>query len=396
MDRFSHVWPSGTFAEPFDPSLYDACLFDLDGVLTPTADIHRKAWAELFTMAFDRCGSGDVGRSGSGDIRPFDDTDYFTLVDGRPRYEAVRAVLASRGLTLPDGSPSDPGSLETVCAMGNLKDSLFLEAVSRGGVNAYPGSLRFMRAAAAAGWKLGVVSASQNARTVLKAAGILDEFDTIVDGHVAIELGLPGKPSPDTYLEGARRLGAEPARTIVIEDALGGVEAGHAGGFALVIGVNRGAGADALLAHGASIVVDDLGQLVSDDTAPVSSCQRQDLHTDQPVPDDSPSSVTPPLSSCQGQDLHTSQSDGDSQPVPRTGVPARTVPIGPGTTPDGPGTNGDGSCWYPTGTNGNGCSTNQNIPVEATRSRAPSDVSPTMSSCRGQDLPHQPSLKEES
>ena len=300
MERFT-----GPFDGSIDPSQFDACLFDLDGVLTPTADIHRKAWSELFTMVFARAETGDCEAAGSGigtceagcsHLRPFDDTDYFTLVDGRPRYEAVRAVLASRGISVPDGQPSDPGSLETVCAMGNLKDSLFLEAVSRDGVEAYPGSLRFLHAAAAACWKLGVVSASQNARTILKAAGILDEFDTIVDGCVAMDCGLPGKPSPDTYLEGARRLGVSPGRTIVIEDALGGVEAGRAGGFSLVIGVNRGAGADALLAHGASLVVDDLGQLVSDNS------RQPDADGPLSSPPSSSSLSFPPLSSCRRQD----------------------------------------------------------------------------------------------
>ena len=269
----------------------EACLFDLDGVLTSTADIHRQAWSELFGMAF-------AGR----DVRPYDDSDYYTLVDGRPRYDGVRAVLASRGIDLPEGCPSDPGSLETVCGMGNLKDSLFLERVARCGVDAYPGSLLFLSTAAAAGWKLGVVSASQNARTILQAAGILDQFETIVDGHVTSSLGLAGKPAPDTYLEGARRLGVSPSRTIVVEDALGGVEAGRAGGFAIVIGVDRGAGAEALRTHGATVVVDDLAELVPDvilpqagspyptctpAPSPLSSCRRQDPRT-PPLTKDEP------------------------------------------------------------------------------------------------------------
>ena len=233
----------------------DACLFDLDGVLTPTADLHRQAWSELFERVFARYDG----------VRPYDDTDYYTMVDGRPRYDGVRSVLASRGIHVPEGDPTDPGSLETVCAMGNLKDSLFLDRVSHGGVQAYPGSLSFLSTAVGAGWKLGVVSASQNARTILKAAGILDQFEVIVDGRVTADLGLTGKPAPDTYLEAARRLGVDPGRTIVVEDALGGVEAGRRGGFSPVIGVNRGAGEEALRAHGATIVVDDLGQLAVDD-----------------------------------------------------------------------------------------------------------------------------------
>ena len=244
----------GTAESLFDREDVHACLFDLDGVLTPTADIHRKAWSELFEQAFTL----------APDVPPYSDNDYYTLVDGRPRYDGVRAVLASRGISIPEGDPSDPGSLETICAMGNLKDSLFLERVSRCGVEAYPGSLLFLSTATAAGWKLGVVSASQNARTILEAAGIIDCFETIVDGHLTADMGLSGKPAPDTYLEGAHRLGVNPLCTVVVEDALGGVEAGRAGGFACVIGVNRGAGAEALIAHGATIVVDDLAQLVPD------------------------------------------------------------------------------------------------------------------------------------
>jgi len=264
--------------EPFDREDVQGCLFDLDGVLTPTADIHRKAWSELFSQAFTL----------SPGVPPYSDNDYYTLVDGRPRYDGVRAVLASRGISIPEGDPSDPGSLETICAMGNLKDSLFLERVSKCGVEAYPGSLLFLSTAAANGWKLGVVSASQNARTILEAAGIIDCFETIVDGRVTADMGLSGKPAPDTYLEGARRLGVDPARTVVVEDALGGVEAGRAGGFACVIGVNRGAGADALLAHGATIVVDDLAQLVP----PASPCDPHVILTKVRI---SPPPSSPPV-----------------------------------------------------------------------------------------------------
>ena len=294
MDRLMSTGFDGSDPGLVDLDKVEACLFDLDGVLTPTADIHRRAWSELFDKVF----------AGYDGVRPYDENDYYTLVDGRPRYDGVRAVLASRGICVPEGSPSDSGCLDTVCGMGNLKDSLFLECVSTSGVEAYPGSLLFLRAAAAAGWKLGVVSASQNARTILEAAGILDEFEVVVDGRVTASLGLPGKPAPDTYLEGARRLGVEPGRTIVVEDALGGVEAGRAGGFAIVIGVNRGAGAEALRTHGATIVVDDLGQLVLDsggilpktgsshpDSPPYptlsSSGHSQDLRTLTPIKEES-------------------------------------------------------------------------------------------------------------
>ena len=277
------------------PDRVEACLFDLDGVLTPTAEIHRRAWSELFEEAFARQPEP---------VCPYDDDDYFALVDGRPRYEGVRAVLASRGIDLDWGDPSDPGSFDTICAMGNLKDSLFLEQVSSRGVSAYPGSVLFLDAVMGTGWKVGVVSASQNARTILDAAGILDRFEVVVDGHVTAELGLAGKPSPDTYLEGARRLGVEPGCTIIVEDALGGVEAGRAGGFASVVGVDRGAGAQALRTHGATIVVDDLAQLLPlsprqtpSSATPMSSCPTvQDLGTPDhhPTPSSCPTVQDPP------------------------------------------------------------------------------------------------------
>ncbi|MCL2735719.1 MAG: HAD-IA family hydrolase [Propionibacteriaceae bacterium] len=233
----------------------EACLFDLDGVLTPTADVHKRAWTQLFGTVFGQYTASP----------PFTDHDYFTLVDGRPRYDGVRAVLLSRDIHLPDGDPAEPPSTRTVCGMGNLKDSLFLADLDKDGVQPYPGSVRFLQVAMAAGLSVAVVSASKNARHVLRAAGLLDCFDTIVDGRVAADLGLRGKPFPDTYVEAARRLDVAPNRAVVIEDALGGVEAGRVGGFGRVIGVNRGAGAQPLLSHGASLVVDDLAELLVED-----------------------------------------------------------------------------------------------------------------------------------
>jgi|GEM_PF-671006 len=231
----------------------EACLFDLDGVLTPTVDVHRKAWAQVFRTAL----------AGRADVLPYNDSDYYGLVDGRPRYEAVREVLLSRDINLPEGDPSDQPSMATVCAMGNLKDSLFLANLARQPLVPYPGSVAFLSAAVATGLLVAVVSASRNARYVLKSAGLLEQFDVVIDGIVTAELGLGGKPAPDTYTEATRRLGVTPSKAIIVEDALSGVEAGRAGKFGCVIGVNRGSGAQALMDHGASIVVDDLQELVT-------------------------------------------------------------------------------------------------------------------------------------
>ena len=231
---------------------FDAVLFDLDGVLTPTIGAHRAAWAALFGAVF-------VGEWGG--VAPYTDDDYARLVDGRPRYDGVRAVLASRGLSLPDGTPDDPPDARTVCGLGNRKDALFRAALAAG-LLPYPGSLKFLDAVEAAGLKTAVVSGSRNAGAVLEATGLAGRFKVVVDGLVAAELGLAGKPSSATFLEAAAELGVQHARAIVIEDALSGVEAGVIGRFGLVIGVDRGAGREALLQHGADIVVNDLAELV--------------------------------------------------------------------------------------------------------------------------------------
>ena len=231
----------------------DAILCDLDGVLTPTVEAHRRAWARLFREVFSGPWAG---------VPPYSDDDYTQLVDGRPRYDGVRAVLASRGLTLPEGSPDDGTGASTVCGLGNRKDAFFQQELAHG-LAAYPGSRRFLDAATAAGKALAVVSSSRNAQAVLQAAGIAGYFQAVVDGQVAAALHLPGKPAPATYWQAARELGVPPARAAVIEDALGGVAAGRAGGFGLVVGVDRGAGREALLAQGANVVVDDLAELVA-------------------------------------------------------------------------------------------------------------------------------------
>lgn len=230
---------------------YDAVLFDLDGVLTPTAQIHRTAWAEMFDAFLD-------GRGES----PFTDADYFAHVDGRPRVDGVREFLASRGITLPDGSPEDAEDAETINGLGNRKNAVFTAVLSRDGVAAYPGSQRLLDALRRRGTALAVVSSSRNARPVLDAAGITADFGCIIDGTTAAAEQLPGKPEPDTFLRAATLLGVEPARAVVVEDATSGVAAGAAGRFGLVIGVDRGAGADALTEAGADLVVTDLDEVL--------------------------------------------------------------------------------------------------------------------------------------
>ncbi len=233
---------------------YDAALFDLDGVLTPTAEVHMHAWRDLFTDFLTLRGLTE---------RPYVESDYFDFIDGKPRYDGVRDFLASRGLTLPEGEPSDGPDVESVCGLGNRKNAFFAASLAADGVQPYEGSVALLDHLAGRGTKVGVVSSSKNAPAVLEAAGLADRFEVVVDGQVATDAGLPGKPAPDTYLEGARRLGVDPARAVVLEDAVSGVQAGHAGGFGLVVGVDRGVGADKLTDGGADRVVSDLAELVA-------------------------------------------------------------------------------------------------------------------------------------
>ncbi len=242
---------TGDVVSTFDP--LDAVLFDLDGVITPTAEVHMLAWARLFEPFL-----------ASRDAAPYQDSDYFDYVDGKPRYEGVRSLLLSRGIEIPFGEPTDDPALDTVCGLGNRKNDVFTAVLDADGVIAYPGSVAFLDALQARGIKVAVVSSSKNARPVLTAAGLIDRFEIIVDGVVAAERGIPGKPNPDTYLDAAAQLGVPASRAIVVEDATSGVAAGRAGDFGLVLGVDRGAGREDLLANGADIVVDDLGELVAD------------------------------------------------------------------------------------------------------------------------------------
>jgi beta-phosphoglucomutase family hydrolase len=237
-----------------------ALLFDLDGVLTPTADVHMRAWSRLFTPYLARHG-----------VAPYTEHDYFAYIDGKPRYDGVRSLLESRGIDLPQGTPDDPPDADTVCGLGNRKNAEFTAELAEHGVEPYPGSLRFLVAAIDAGLSVAVVSSSANAVQVLRTAGILERFPVVVDGLVARQDGLAGKPAPDTYLDAASRFGLTAAECVVVEDATSGVEAGRNGAFGLVVGVDRGAGADALRAHGADVVVGDLDELVDQLPEPATS-----------------------------------------------------------------------------------------------------------------------------
>jgi beta-phosphoglucomutase family hydrolase len=240
------------------PASVRACLFDLDGVLTDTARVHAAAWKEMF----DSYMRARAARTGE-DFVPFDQTDdYNDYVDGKPRYDGVRSFLASRGIELPEGDPSDPPSAETVCGLGNRKNEIVLRIIHEQGVEAYEGSRRYLEAAREAGLRRAVVSSSTNCHDVLVAAGIEDFFDARIDGVVAEREHLKGKPAPDTFLAGARALDVTPDSAAVFEDALAGVEAGRAGGFACVVGVDRVGHAKALREHGASVVVRDLAELI--------------------------------------------------------------------------------------------------------------------------------------
>lgn len=231
-----------------------AVLFDLDGVITPTAEVHMRAWARMFEQLFrDR------------DVQPpYTDQDYFQYLDGRPRYDGVAALLASRDIEVPWGDPDDADDADTVCGIGNRKNAFFSALLEAEGIAAYPGSLAVLDRLAALGIPAAVVSSSKNAVPVLAAAHLADRFPVIVDGVVAHDEGLPGKPRPEIFLAGAARLQVDPANAVVVEDAISGVAAGAAGGFGLVVGVDRGVGSAALRDAGADLVVGDLADLLAE------------------------------------------------------------------------------------------------------------------------------------
>lgn len=234
------------------------CLFDLDGVLTQTAKVHDAAWTQMFDD-FLRERASQSGQP----FAPFDPAkDYDEYVDGKPRADGTRSFLASRGIELPEGDPDDPPDAQTINGLGNRKNVLLLEMIRTQGVEAYEGSVRYVQAARDAGLRRAVVSSSANCQDVLVAAGINDLFEARIDGVVARREHLHGKPAPDTFLAGARALGLAPAEAAVFEDALAGVEAGRAGHFGYVVGVDRVGQAEALKAHGGDIVVEDLAELL--------------------------------------------------------------------------------------------------------------------------------------
>lgn len=237
---------------------YDAVLFDLDGVLTSTAKIHAACWKQMFDEYLQQRAVRTKEL-----LHPFDiEIDYRLYVDGKPRYDGVRDFLQSRGIRLPEGTPDDSPGTETVCGLGNRKNEMVSRAIAAGGVEAYEGSVALVRHLRRQGIRTAVVSSSHNCEAVLKAAGIADLFDERIDGEVANRLGLAGKPDPDTYLIAAKRLGVDPKRAVVVEDALSGVQAGRNGGFGLVIGVARHDNGDELKKSGADIVVGDLGEML--------------------------------------------------------------------------------------------------------------------------------------
>jgi beta-phosphoglucomutase family hydrolase len=241
------------------PNSVRACLFDLDGVLTRTAKVHAAAWKEMFD-AFLRRRAEQTNTT----YVPFDAVeDYDAYVDGKPRNDGTRSFLQARGITLPDGSPTDPPNAETVQGLGRMKNEIVLQMIRRDGVEAYEGSVSYVRAVREAGLHRAVVSSSTNCRDVLAAAGIEDMFDARIDGLVAEREHLRGKPASDTFLAGARALGVAPSQAAVFEDALAGVEAGRAGQFGLVVGVDRVGQAEALRNHGADVVVSDLSELLA-------------------------------------------------------------------------------------------------------------------------------------
>jgi beta-phosphoglucomutase family hydrolase len=240
------------------PDQVRACLFDLDGVLTDTASVHRKAWKQMFDMYLET-----RARSSGDEFVPFDiDGDYESYVDGKKREDGVRSFLDSRGITLPDGEPDDGPDQETVHGLGNRKNELFHQTLRDDGIEVFDGSRRYLEAVSDAGLAIAVVSSSANTREVLEITGLAEFVEVRVDGETMRDEGIAGKPAPDSFLRAAELLGAPADQAAVFEDALAGVAAGHAGHFGVVIGVDRVGHADELRRNGADVVVADLAELL--------------------------------------------------------------------------------------------------------------------------------------
>jgi len=254
----------------FSRERYDAVIFDLDGVITSTARVHASAWKRLFDEYFEE------RRSESGEtLEPFDpEGDYYRYVDGKPRYDGVKSLLRSRGVELPYGSPEDPPGKETICGLGNRKNRYFQDRLKRQGVDVYETSVDLVRELRESGFQVSVVSSSKNCASVLESAGITELFDQKVDGVDSEQMGLEGKPAPDTFLEAAGRLGVDPGRSVVVEDSIAGVKAGRRGNFGCVVGVDRTDNPSAYLENGADIVVRDLGEVTVASTERGSSANR--------------------------------------------------------------------------------------------------------------------------
>lgn len=236
---------------------YDAWLFDLDGIITDTASVHANAWKKMFDEYLEV-----VAKREGTPFEPFEiASDYVSYVDGKPRYNGVDSFLRSRGIMLDWGEPSDPPDKETVCGLGNRKNDMFNEVLKAQGAEIFQSSVDLIRALKTKGKRVAVVTSSKNCDTVLEVAGLTDLFEAKVDGNVAVERKLVGKPEPHTFVEAARMLGSTPARSVVFEDAISGVQAGRAGKFGLVVGVARHDDIDSLKANGADIVVRDLAEL---------------------------------------------------------------------------------------------------------------------------------------
>ncbi|MCG8508972.1 MAG: beta-phosphoglucomutase family hydrolase [Rhodospirillales bacterium] len=243
---------------PLNKDRYDAVLFDLDGVITATNKNHFVAWKKLFDSYLKKISERD-----NTPFKEFDEDEMSEFVDGKPRYEGIRSFLEHRGITLPFGDPDDGEDQETVCGLGNQKNRFFNESIEADGVTVFEKSVELIHLLLAEQIRCAVVSSSKNCVTVLKSAGLTDLFEVRVDGVVAAEMKLTGKPTPDTYLKAAELMGVPAERAVVVEDAISGVQAGRAGNFGLVIGVDRAGQAEALKENGADVVVSDLGDFLA-------------------------------------------------------------------------------------------------------------------------------------